>query len=72
MDDGELKRGLRNAWILTLVAVVFVVVFFVFTLRANRPATPESWEMGGTPFVPASHPAAEGYYRPVPPEGGKR
>ena len=71
MDDTKLRRGVRNAWLLTLAAVIFVVGFFLFTVKMNTPAKPEAWDMGGTPFVPASHPAAEGYYEPLA-AGGQR
>lgn len=69
MDETRLKRGYRNAWILVALSALFVVAFFYLTWRANTPARPEAWDMGGTPFVPASHAAAEGY--PVP-AGEKR
>jgi len=68
MDDRALRRSYRNAWILTLVAAIFVVAFFVFTLRRNTPPRPETWDMGGAAFVPASSPEADGY--PVLPDPG--
>lgn len=73
MDDKEMRTGLRNAWILGGASAVFVVAFFLFTVRMNTPAKPAGWDMGGTAFVPASDIAADGYYRPVKPrsrEGG--
>ena len=65
--DESLARGFRNAWILTGVAAVFVVLFLAFAIRFNRPAQPERWDMGGTPFVPASSLHADGYRSPPPP-----
>jgi hypothetical protein len=67
MDDMELKRGFRNAWVLTLVAAVFLVVFLLFTVKMNTPDPAVTWKMGGTPFVPASAMSADGYHKPVPP-----
>ena len=66
MDDSELKRGFRNAWVLTLVAAIFVAAFALFVWKMNTPAEPVTWRMGGTPFVPSSSIAADGYDKPVP------
>lgn len=66
MDDTELKKGFLNAWVLTAIAAVFVVVFLLFTVKMNTPAAPVTWKMGGTPFVPASAMSADGYHKPVP------
>ena len=71
MDDNELKKGFRNAWILAVIAAVFVVVFFLFTVKMNTPAVEVTWKMGGTPFVPASAMSADGYYKPVSAPGAK-
>ena len=65
MDDRELRRAFRNAWILTIVAAVFIVLFALFTFRTNQVEAPERWDMGGTAFVPASAPSAQGYHLPV-------
>lgn len=73
--DKDLKRGFRNAWILTLLGVVYVVAFFYLAWTKNSPGHPRTWQMGGTPFVPASSPYAEGYYTTPPappPQGGQR
>ena len=70
-SDAQLKRGFRNAWVLAAIAAVFVVVFLLFTVKMNTPATPVTWKMGGTPFVPASAMSADGYYRPAPASGAR-
>jgi hypothetical protein len=64
MDEKILKTGFRNAWILTVVAAIFIIGFFAFTLKMNTPPHQVKWNMGGTAFVPASAPAATGYYVP--------
>jgi len=65
MDDRELETGYRNAWILTAIAAVFAAAFFAFVVRTNSPGTAPTWDMGGTPFVPASSTTADGYYKEV-------
>ena len=65
MDNAALKKAFRNAWILVVLAAVFIVVVVLFVYRTNaNPPEPE-WNMGGVPFVPASSNHAEGYYSPV-------
>jgi len=65
MDKAQLQKAYRNAWILLLIVAVFVVVFFIFTLRANVDHPPVEWDMGGVEFVPASSTYANGYYAPA-------
>jgi uncharacterized membrane protein len=61
MDDKMLRRGFRNAWILTGISLVFILVFFLFTVKTNTPDRPVHFDMGGTPFVPARGVHSEGY-----------
>jgi hypothetical protein len=75
VDDKDLRRGFRNAWILTLLGALYVVAFFYLAWTRNTPPHPEAWDMGGKPFVPASSPYAEGYYvkpHAPPATGGPR
>ena len=65
MDDAALKKAFRNAWILVILAAVFIVAAFLFVLRTNENPPPPKWNMGGVPFVPASSGYAEDYYSPV-------
>ena len=66
MGDGELKRGYRNAWILTLLGAVYIVLFFMLATATSPPGQDQvDWNMGGRDFVPASSNEAEGYYLPV-------
>lgn len=66
MDDKQLKRGYRNAWFLTLLGVVYIVIFYALATSTSPPGEDNvEWNMGGTDFVPASSAEAEGYYLPV-------
>ena len=65
MNDNELKKGFRKAWWLVLAGVAYVVIFVGLALRTNNPPRPKGWDMGGTPFVPASSLPADGYYKPT-------
>jgi hypothetical protein len=65
MEERALKRGYRNAWILTLLGAIYVVLFFLLATATNRPGAPVEWNMGGEAFVPASSVHTEGYYLPV-------
>ena len=62
MSHEDLKSGYRRAWILVLVGTLYVVGFLALALRTNLPARPAGWDMGGTPFVPASSIEADGYF----------
>jgi hypothetical protein len=64
MVHDRLKKGYRQAWLLTGLAVLFIVGFFYFTWR-SIPNRVGEWDMGGTPFVPASSVYAEGYHLPA-------
>ncbi len=48
------RQGCRRGWLLTAVAALFIVAFFLLTWRMNTPPRPRGWDMGGTAFVPAS------------------
>jgi hypothetical protein len=61
MDEKTIRRGYRNAWILTGISLAFVLGFFLFTLKTNWPDRPVHFDMGGTPFVPARGVHSEGY-----------
>ena len=66
MQERELKRGVRRAWLLVLLGVVYIVVSFAFVTSTSPPGEDRvEWDMGGVEFVPASSAAAEGYYLPV-------
>ncbi len=65
MDKATLKKAYRNAWILLFIVSAFVVVFFYLTLETNKAPPKPTWDMGGSPFVPASGNTANGYYSPV-------
>jgi hypothetical protein len=65
MEEKALKRGYRNAWILTLLGAAYVVLFFLLATATNLPGHPVEWNMDGEAFVPASSHHAEGYYQPV-------
>jgi hypothetical protein len=67
MERAQLKRAYRNAWILLLIVALFTVLFFLFTVDANRDHPDVTWDMGGVPFVPASSVYANGYYTSAEP-----
>ena len=68
----DLKTAYRNAWILWLAAVLFIIGFFGFVLFVAHDAPRHGWHMGGKKFVPAQSDYGEGYYAPVtiPEKGG--
>ncbi len=68
----NLKKAYRNAWILVLVATVFIVGFFAFVLYFSFGAPKSDWDMGGVKFVPASSSYGEGYYVPPVEQGGEK
>jgi bacteriorhodopsin len=65
VHEASLKKAYRNAWILVVLAAIFVVVVVLFVFRTNKNPPQRTWNMGGVPFVPASSSYAEGYYSPV-------
>jgi len=69
MDDKTIKRGYRNAWILTGLSLLYICGFYYMTMTANRNPKPTPWDMGGVPFVPASGVEAEGYAKSYVPAG---
>jgi hypothetical protein len=62
MEQQQLKKAYRNAWILLALVTAFVVLFFLFTVKANEEHPAVEWDMGGVEFVPASSTYANGYY----------
>lgn len=69
MEERGLKRAFLNGWVLTLVSLIFIVVFAFFVFVTNEPNPEVRWDMGGKPFVPASAAEADGYFAPVPGRG---
>lgn len=65
MQEKDLKRGYRNAWLLALLGVVYIVIFYALATATSLPEPEVQWNMGGAEFVPASSPEAEGYHLPV-------
>ena len=61
MDDQTIRKGYRNAWILTGISLAFIAGFFLLTWKTNSPDRPVRFDMGGTPFVPARGVHSEGY-----------
>jgi hypothetical protein len=72
MSTENLKAAYRNAWLLWLGAVAFIVGFFAFVLYFAYSAPRPDWKMGAEKFVPAQSDYGEGYYAPVtaPAKGG--
>jgi hypothetical protein len=61
-----LRTGVRNAWIVLALGFVYVGLFLALAIRFDGNPPPVTWDFGGTSFVPASSPQAEGYHLPVP------
>ena len=70
LSEDALRKGFRNGWLFTVMAAALIVGSFFFVWLTNTPAQPERWDVGGTPFVPASSSQAEGYYLPPTPGYG--
>lgn len=64
MNTNVLKKGYRNAWIITLGSLIFIVAATVFVMRMHLPEPEVTWDMGGKPFVPSSSQYGEGYHEP--------
>jgi hypothetical protein len=62
VDDSKLEKGYRNAWILVVLGILYIVGHVALAMWTNRPEQPPAWDMDGTPFVPASSVEAEGYF----------
>ena len=62
MTDDKIKKGFRNAWILVVAALIFILVSFLFVWKTNENQKEPSWRMGDVPFVPASSHYGNGYY----------
>jgi hypothetical protein len=69
MDENKIQRGYRNAWILTVLSLAFIVGFAIFTVKTNRSPSPVQFDMGGTPFIPARGVFSEGYAKTYVPAG---
>ena len=65
MQQKELKKAFRNAWILWALAVAFIVALSLFVRKTNQNPPPQEWDMGGKSFVPASSTYGNGYYNKV-------
>ncbi len=63
MDADRLRKGYRNAWIITLLSLVFIVAATALTLWLHTPEPAVTWDMGGKSFVPAASQYGEGYHQ---------
>ncbi len=64
----EDKKDILKGWMLVVVAVVFMVGYFLYTYIFLKDAPPENWNFGTTPFVPgSSNHAVENFDRKQPP-----
>jgi len=70
MQEPELKKAFRYAWLLMVLGLVYTALYLALALWTGRETPRPEWDMDGEPFVPASSPYADGY--PVPPEDAKR
>jgi len=68
MSCDRFETEARRGWLLVGLALVFVVVFAGFVYTSNTPGMEPTWDMNGTPFVPASSNEATGYDLPGPDE----
>lgn len=68
MSDSAFDREAKRGWVLVGLALIFVVAFAGFVYVANTPGVEPTWDMNGTPFVPASSDEAVGYDLPGPGE----
>ncbi len=66
LSPEALRKGYRNAWFLLALGFVYVGAALAFAILLNGHPPPVTWDFGGTPFVPAASPQAEGYFLPVP------
>jgi hypothetical protein len=74
-SEKDLRKGYRNAWVLTGLGILYIVVYLLLALWTNLPEKAPGWDMDGTPFVPASAVEAEGYYHTTggnPVRGGEK
>ena len=69
MQLRELKKAIRNGWILWLVAVIFIVLMSLFVRKMGHNPAPPSWDMGGEEFIPASSTYGNGYFTGIPRSG---
>jgi hypothetical protein len=65
MDEQTLRKGYRNAWILTLALILLVAVWTWFTIATNSTEVPPGWSQGGRPFVPGESAYGLGYSTPT-------
>jgi hypothetical protein len=60
--SGNQKR--RTAWSIVVAGLVWSAGYGYLAFSTNGRGCVR-WDMGGTPFVPASSAAAEGYFQPA-------
>jgi len=65
MQYRELRKAIRNGWILWVLAAIFIVLMTMFVRKMGDGDTPPTWDMGGESFVPASSTYGNGYFLPV-------
>lgn len=65
MDEKELKKGYRNAWILTLLLILLVAGWTWFSLLTNSDEVAPHWVQGGRAFVPGESAYGLGYKTPA-------
>ncbi len=65
-DNDDLKRAWRKGWYLVIAGLIYTFLFFAFTLHHHPESPTPEWDMGGTPFVPASSPYATEYPMHMP------
>lgn len=64
MQDKELRRGIRNAWILVFALVALVIGWTAYAYTTNVDEVPAAHAPGAREFVPASSPYGVGYRTP--------
>jgi hypothetical protein len=64
MDDKELRRGIRNGWLLAMLLILFVIAWTVFTIWTNRDEVKPHFVQGGREFVPGASPYGMNYKTP--------
>lgn len=78
MAESAVMSGGGGAFVLVGLGAAYVVATVLLAIATSNPPVPPALELGGTPFVPASDPRAEGYFLPVttnppsPPPGGEK
>jgi len=78
MAGGAEKSSSRGTFVLVGLGAAYVIATVLLAIATNTPPVPAALDLGGTPFVPASDPRADGYFLPVttnppsPPPGGEQ